>query len=192
MPPLDPPPSRASNPFATCWTDHSELAYEPPVGLCVDRLVNRIERVRGVGAIVGAHGAGKSALLAEVARRLGPGSTLDLIEGFERLSCEARRRRLGRRRPPVRRAIVTLHSRVSAWRCGARVLAVLRPDERLVERLFQRLTRRADSPVTLADARASFHRHDRNLRDVWFDLYELHEWRTRRSRTAPVTVAYSR
>ena len=57
------PPSRHTNPFATCWTRPGAMAFQFPPGESAERLVAKLAAVGWWGEIVGPHGSGKSTLL---------------------------------------------------------------------------------------------------------------------------------
>src|SRR5688572_1019538 len=57
------PPSRHSNPFATCWTRPGAIPFQFSDGESTTSLIARFESQRWRGAIVGPHGSGKSTLL---------------------------------------------------------------------------------------------------------------------------------
>jgi hypothetical protein len=61
---LQQPPSRATNPFATCWTRPGALSFRFPAGESADTLIARLAANNWWGEIVGPHGSGKSTLLA--------------------------------------------------------------------------------------------------------------------------------
>lgn len=206
-----PPPSRDANPFATCWTRPGALPWidtdQQPLAAMVERLTDANWR----GQIVGRHGVGKSTLmqalrkpLAEAGRkvvmidaargaegaeadRLGSGTagSLLLVEGFERLGRRERRGWLAQTRRSGVGLLVTTHRSLHAWRSPLAVVARVEPDERLLGSLFERLTADRSTPVTFGDAITSFSHRRGNVRDVWFDLYDLHEQRTRQHRTTP-------
>lgn len=201
------PPSRATNPFATCWTHPGALPFLESTRGGVEAVLARTRRAGWRGLIVGPHGAGKSTLLAALAdplRRAGvepiawnaaqgvhacPGGLL-LVEGFERLSLWDATRHLARWRRSGQAFLATVHGSHAAWRLAAPVVCRLQPDRDLLRGLFQRLTADRPTPVTLAQAEASFSRRRGNLRDVWFDLYDLHEGYSRCRRTKPVVASY--
>src|SRR5260221_12560454 len=58
-----PPPSRHSNPFATCWTRPGALAFRFKDGENAEQLIARMAAQGWRGEIVGPHGSGKSTLL---------------------------------------------------------------------------------------------------------------------------------
>lgn len=199
------PPSREANPFATCWTRPGALPYESVSDSGVEPVLARLKAANWRGQIVGPHGAGKSTLMHALRERLGregvgaidwhpsapeePGRLL-LAEGFEKLPPKQCRTHLRAWRRSGQRFLLTTH-RPLRWQRGAPpVVATLAPDCRLLARLFQRLTAERRTPVTLANARASFALRRGDLREVWFDLYDLHEKHARANRTVPVAASY--
>jgi hypothetical protein len=58
-----PPPSRATNPFATCWTKPGALAYHFNSGQDAEQLIKQLAASEWRGAILGLHGSGKSTLI---------------------------------------------------------------------------------------------------------------------------------
>lgn len=197
------PPSRDANPFATCWTRPGALPW------CgdVDAIVEQLCRADWRGQVVGPHGSGKTTLLralVEPLRQAGKqpmlfdalddadvdGDVL-LVEAFERLP----RREQWRLITSWRRAdvgfVVTTHRTMRSWFTPLRVIAATQPDETVVAALFAQLIESRPSPVTVADAQASFASRTGDLRETWFDLYQRHEELTRGSRTLRPTVAYS-
>lgn len=189
---LDPIPSAESNPFATCWTRPGALPYLATDQAAVDRCVASFRGHGLRGKIVGPHGAGKTTLLRAVQAALeadgvptawlrGSRDTptpsdprlrgrLCLIDSFEELG--RWRRRQWRRHPGG--LLVTTHARDALP-----TLARLAPTLADAERCFDRLTEDRCTPVTLTDLRDAFTRHEGNVREVWFDLYDRHERRRR-------------
>lgn len=200
-------PCREGNPFATCWTRPDALTYQPTPGATVEAIVDSLGAGGWRGQIVGPHGAGKSTLLKALVEPLKQsgfrpvwwergepnprsGSDFLLVEGFERLDLASAIRELIRWRTQRRPFLLTTHRRLPQWLGGPPTVACLRPDPDLTRRLFQRVTAGSSTPVTWGDARASFRRQRGNLREVWFDLYDLHESRTKAGRTVPVVASY--
>lgn len=206
------PPSRRSNPFSTCWVRPGALpfiALEPAAS--VSQVIDRLATAGWRGQIVGPHGSGKSTLLHSVANSLHPigiasrkvdltvatpslpASAADeclMLEGFERLS--RRQRRVLHRQLLANEAryLVTTHRTWRGWRAPS-VIANLSPNVALLDALYHHLTDRLSTPVTLADARRSHCQQRGNLREVWFDLYNLHESRSRLNRTGSISKTYS-
>ncbi len=185
------PCSRYDNPFATCWTRPNSLPWVPVGDHDVVGLIDRLDHV-ACAQIVGPHGCGKSTLLQNMTRELlNRGEhvftwTMDgagrrnpfrlprngylFVDGYEQLGLyQSARARVGSRMAGVR-LLVTTHRRRALP-----TLVELSPSATLLEQLLKSLLANRPSPVTLADARLSFARHGGNLREVWFDLYDLHE-----------------
>jgi energy-coupling factor transporter ATP-binding protein EcfA2 len=197
------PPSRDANPFATCWTRPGVLPW------CgdVDAIVEPLSRSDWRGQVVGPHGSGKTTLLralVEPLRQAGKRpvlfDSLDdadiagdilLVEAFERLSRREQWRHITAWRSAGVGFVVTTHRTMRSWFAPLRVVAKTQPDEAVVVELFERLTKGRPTPVTVAEALASFASRAGDLRETWFDLYQRHEELTRSSRTLMRTVAYS-
>ncbi|TWT90008.1 hypothetical protein Mal64_03900 [Pseudobythopirellula maris] len=192
-----PCPSRDSNPFSTCWTRPGALPFVFPVGRDADTMVDALASHGWRGQLCGPHGVGKTTLLVALRERLlergvrviewpapvqsasighGGEQAVWVVDGFERFNAlrrcwvtrQARSRGLG--------LLVTTHR-------PARLpmLASWRPDDRLVLSLFDTLTERRPTPLSHADALACWRRSEGNLRETWFDLYDLHEQAVRSS-----------
>lgn len=202
------PPSREANPFATCWTRPGALPYEPVSTPVVAAVIERLRRFGWYGQVVGRHGAGKSTLLealveplrhegiepirwdaAQGASMARPGELL-LVEGFERLPMRLAIGHLIRWRRAGQAFLVTTHAAPLAMRLAVPVVCRMEPEVALLRRLFERLTARRPTRVTMAQAEESFTRHRGNLREVWFDLYDLHEAHRPLGRTTPVVASY--
>lgn len=212
--PPAPPPSRDANPFATCWTRPGALPWSALERVDPHAIVRALLTGGGRGQVVGPHGAGKSSLLAalelpllEAGRRPvlfeaiagGPEPTerrdVLLVEGFERLAPREQRERLATWSAAPSSFIVTTHRSIDGGPTPIVVLAKLRPTRRLFEALFDELTRERPTAVSRAEAVARWRRRRGDLRETWFDLYNLHEARARGSacvpRTAPVVRTYT-
>jgi GTPase SAR1 family protein len=153
-----------------------------------------------MGAVVGPHGVGKSALITALAEwmeqhqisclrvELHDGQrTLDqeiwnsledrseivlMVDGFEQLSTWTRYqlRRLCRKR---RLGLIgTAHSDVELP-----LLYAPEPNEDLAWKIVQLLLQRGEPLITREDVHESFARHQGNLREMLFDLYDLYELR---------------
>lgn len=197
------PPSRDANPFATCWTRPGALPW------CgdVDAIVEQLNWADWRGQVVGPHGSGKTTLLRALVkplRRAGKrpvlldaledadiAGDLLLVEAFERLSRREQWRRVAAWRGAGVGFVVTTHQKMRSWFAPLRVVAETKPSEAVAVELFERLTKCRPTPVTIADALASFASRAGDLRETWFDLYALHENRTRKVRTLRPAVAYS-
>jgi hypothetical protein len=200
------PPSRHSNPFATCWTNPQAMQWLPIAGADPAGLT---ETLRGLGwraQIVGPHGAGKSTLLhalrphAEEAGRnwvrvdlkAGTGSsvwrnvaptrfardTLLVIDGFEQIQPLARRWIRWRCRNAAAGLLVTTHRPA-----GLPTLVELAPNMQAAKQLFRHLVRDHDTLVTEDDLSNAFNACNPNIRETLLQLYDMHE---QYSRTADV------
>lgn len=188
------------NPFATRFTRPGELAYLFPAGESFDGVLERFAKLQSRGAIVGPHGSGKSTLLAALVsqlealgrrvravalhdgeRRLPRGFTANaetgdvfVVDGYEQLGWPARWK-LGR---VVSRSgaglLVTSHREIRGLPTVLATQASLAVTTSLVERLVADLPRPS---ITTAELRRSFERNDCNVREVFFELYDLYELR---------------
>jgi hypothetical protein len=200
------PPSRRSNPFATCWTRPGALGFRFTPGDSAELLVARLSAANWRGAIVGPHGSGKTTLLATLRPHFSASdrtvSAIALRGGQRRLPRLWLRNALATLRPLV---IIDGYEQLSwhcralvSWRCVAAqaglvvtshsatslpTLVRLEPDLRLAEQLVSSLTARTGSLVTVADIAASHACHGSNLRELFFDLYDRHEQRGCATRT---------
>jgi hypothetical protein len=191
------------NPFCSRRVRPGAIAYQFPPGLSAQGLVERLRENGWEGEIVGPHGSGKSALLATLIsairqagkpvvlielhdgqRRLprnvwqdaslAPGSLL-VIDGYEQLG---RWSQLSVRRRSRRRNVgllVTVHRS-----SGFAPLFHTAVDLGLTQHLVDRLAGDTAALVVPDEIEKAFSRHGGNLREVFFDLYDLHEARSRR------------
>lgn len=197
----DMPPSRDSNPFATCWTRPGALPFIFPNGLTAETIVARLAANNWRGALVGPHGSGKSTLLetlrpvlASAGRRvhtitlrnrecrLPPGflprrsaechDLLIVIDGYEQLAWLERVWLNRRCRHAGAGLLVTTHEPVRLP-----TLITLAPDVALVEQLATTLCRRWPYSISATDIAASHACHGGNVREIFFDLYDSFERR---------------
>jgi hypothetical protein len=110
-----------------------------------------------------------------------------LVEGFELLAPAAQRAELRRWCEAGSSHVVTTHAPIAQ----VPVIAALQSSKSLVAALFDRLTAERPTPLTIGYAIDSWRRRHGNLRDVWFDLYDLHEKLTRPERTHGLVRAYT-
>lgn len=194
---VQPPPSRLANPFATCWTRPGALPFRFPAGQSAERLIAKLSANDWRGAIVGPHGCGKSTLvealtpallaagrhvrhlaLRDRQRRLPPEFLADhgdawilVVDGYEQLGWLARRRLTRYCRRHRAGLLVTAHREA-----GLPLLVRLAPDRPLVESLVADLAARVSTPITAADIAACHACHGSNVREIFFSLYDRHEW----------------
>ena len=186
------------NPFSTRFIRPGAVAYKLSPHHDLGDLAARFETLGRAGQIVGPHGSGKSTLLADLIRlwnhkgervlllelhdgqRRLPYRLADLardespsliaVDGYEQLSRHAargvcrfcRRQRLG--------LVVTTHCSM-----GLPDLVRCAPGLPLVTRLVRDLVAGKENAIADEDIRRSFHRHEGNVREVLFEMYDLCE-----------------
>ena len=189
-----------TNPFCTRHVRPGAIPFLFPAGQDAETLVRRLQQSGWWGEIVGAHGTGKSALLATLIPSIelvGRHATLvELHDGQRRLPMDINRD--SRLRPPMiliidgyeqlsrcRRFLLKRHCRRRGW--GLLVTAhapvglpelyrtAATPD--LAERIVGQLMKGQALPFTTAELAEHFARHNGNLRETLFDLYDLYEQR---------------
>ncbi len=174
------------------------MRYKLSLGRNLSGLIARFEAVGRTGQIVGPHGSGKSTLLADLIqlweetgervvvvelhdgqRRLPiclttlqreESPTLIAVDGYEQLRPTAQRslRRFCRRCQVG--LVVTSHASM-----GIPDLARCTPCLALAEQLVRDLLAGEEGRITDDDVRRSFHRHDGDVREVLFEMYDLYE-----------------
>lgn len=184
------------NPFATSRTRPAAAPFAPTGQASVAGVLLALEGTGLRGQILGPHGAGKSTLWERVAeclvsrgyavhvvrlRGAAPApdgglphrdpSAVVMIDGFERLP---RWRRWWFATIRCRGLIVTSHRSV-----GLPTVARLAPMLAEARVAFRAVVGPHPTPVTEEDLAKAFHRCGGNLRETWFDLYDLHERRVR-------------
>jgi hypothetical protein len=198
---LSTPPSRNSNPFATCWTRPGALSFRFPEGESPETLVARLAANGWWGEIIGPHGCGKSTLLAALLPALhDAGCSIQAItlrdgqrwlpRGYFKWENESTndsrtllvidgyeqlgwlQRLLLKHR--CRRAAAGLLV-TSHSPTGLPSLIALAPNLPLIQQLVATLCERATMRITPADVVASHAGRGSNVRDVFFDLYDRHE-----------------
>ena len=204
------PPSRESNPFATCWTQPGALSFVDYQEAKIDTIISKLYTVK-VGQLVGPHGSGKTSLMHAIeARARQHGKTtqrinladcrsveitihanLVSIDGMESVPRHVRWALLRKTRRAGALAVVASHHAWVAWPKPLALLARLSPTPMLMAQLFFQLTEKRPTPVQLAEALQAFDCHSGDLRSIWLDLYQLHEQRTRPGRTKKLSVSYS-
>lgn len=208
------PPSRWSNPFATCWTRSDVLLRHDRAGQGAHDLLVQLKKAAWRGQVVGPHGAGKTSLLMEIARRLpeqgrtplwvsvdssnlrealqlvrqsADSRAVVLLEGFERVGRWHQHRLLAACAGRGSGWLLTTHEKI--WCKRTPIVAQVQPTLETTLQLYEHLTEQRSSLVTRNDVTRSFRDQGGNLREVWFDLYERHE-RLTRQRTTAVAATY--
>jgi hypothetical protein len=189
-----------TNPFATRWTRPGAIPFDFGGESTIEELLHRFWRSDCRGEIVGAHGSGKSTLLATmvpaleaacrpvvVARMRGKRrrltiprralSTLDraailVIDGYEQLTRWGRWRLLKSARRRAFGLIVTSHKPT-----GLPLLYRMSPNLELVKRLIGRYLPSHHDRIMTADIERAWRRHRGNVRELFFDLYDVFEAR---------------
>jgi hypothetical protein len=208
---LFPPPSRHSNPFATCWTKPGALAFKFSNGESAEQVVGRLAAQNWRGEIIGPHGAGKSTLLETLKPWLAAtGRQVTAITLREREHRLPRGFLQGALAPPQPLVIIDGYERLSRpnrvwlrWQCrrfGAGLLVTshvaadlpplirLQPELDLIEQLVSQLNQFRPSTITPADIAASHACRGSNVRELLFDLYDRHEAVCRATRTANALI----
>ncbi len=188
------------NPFATRYVRPGAIAFRFAAGEGAEQLIARLRANDWRGQIVGAHGTGKSTLLATLLpaleqagrrvvrfdlhdgqRRLPaePGQlrslrTLDvlLIDGFEQLSAFARFSVKRRSRKQGFGLLVTAHADVGLpWLYSTEV------SPELAQQLVSQLVPAADQTIASSDIIQALADKRGNFREALFRLYDLYEQR---------------
>jgi len=193
-------PEPVANPFSTRHVRPGAIPFRFPPGKSAEGLLERLERNDWQGQIVGPHGSGKSALVATLidllertgrrpwlielhdgqrrlplsrreASALGPDAVL-VVDGYEQLGAWGRctLRRLRRRRGVG--LVVTSHHSV-----GLPDLFRTTTSLALARRIVGDLLEGAPSRVAADEVDRPFTSHEGNMREILFDLYDLHEQR---------------
>lgn len=205
-------PSRHSNPFATCWTRPGSIPFRFDAGESVENLIRKLRSQRFQGSIIGPHGSGKSTLLETLKPRLRAagwqvhhitlrdgqrrlpggfysknateGPLVAIVDGYEQLHWLERARL---RRHCVCENLGLIVTSHTATRIP--MLIRLAPTSALIQQIVDHLTARVSTDVTFNDVAASHARHGSNVRDLLFELYDVHERKRRSSRTPHCIVA---
>jgi len=208
---VEQPPSRHTNPFATCWTRPGAMAFQFPPGESAERLVAKLAAADWRGEITGPHGAGKSTLLETLAPLIAAAgrsvATITLRDGQRRLAKRLLSRSLASSRPLVIidgwEQLTWLSRLLVRWRCRRASAGLLvtshvatglppvfrtRPSRELIDELVSTLTCRNPSPIIDADVDASHACRGSNVRELFFALYDRHEQLTAAARAAGQTT----
>jgi hypothetical protein len=192
-------PIPCSNPFATRFIRPDAGQYVFPSDFDGRRLLERLRRHNGWGQIVGPHGSGKSTLLYWLIPRLREAGRTPLLavlhqgqsrlveigidltsltsqhqlilDGYEQLNWLARRRVRGLCRRAKAGLLVTTHRPL-----GLPDIWQTEPSLELTLKLARRLMP-AEHPIRLSDRQIaeSFHSCQGNIRETWFQLYDIYE-----------------
>ncbi|MGQ9562286.1 MAG: hypothetical protein ACUVQG_04460 [Thermogutta sp.] len=196
---------KVENPFSARFVRPGAIPYIFPPGCSAESVYEVFVANQRLGAVIGPHGAGKSAFITAMTAwmenhnqpclrlELHDGQrTLDqttwqqleslqdtvvTVDGYEQLSAWSRYqlRRLCRKKNLG--LIVTAHSDIELP-----LLYAPEPNEDLAWQIVQYLLARGDPLISREDVQVSFNRHQGNLREMLFDLYDLYEVR----RTSPL------
>ena len=188
----------ARNPFSARCVRPGAIPYQFPPGRNAAALIRRLRKNGWRGQVIGPHGSGKSALLATLMaavetagrqtvlielhdreRRLPVNlrrmsgltdETIVIVDGYEQLSRWSRflLKRFCRRRGLG--LVVTAHASV-----GFPDLFRTTTTLPLAQDIVHRLVGQGPSPVTAQELNRRFALHQGNLREVFFDLYDLYE-----------------
>jgi len=192
------------NPFSTRHVRPGAIRYRFPPGKSATVLIERLEANGWRGQIVGPHGSGKSALVATLVERLeqlgrqvvvialrdrqrrlpaefrravrpAAGGTILIVDGYEQLAVwnRFRLRRFCRRHGLG--LVVTAHRSV-----GFPDLCRTATSLKLARQIVEQLLEARCCPFGAEEIRDRFARHQGNLREVLFDLYDLYERRIHR------------
>jgi hypothetical protein len=196
----------APNPFVSRRVQPGAIPYWFAGGECLTQLVERLRVARWRGQIIGLHGTGKSTLLETLVpelRRAGwEAARITLHDGQRFLPSAAigHLRQVERGNQPCI-VIVDGYEQLCrpsrwwlAWRCWRRAHGLLVtahedvgfPDihcthltMETARHVLAHLTKERASPVTEHDLAFRLAARNGNLREALFDLYDLHEQRTR-------------
>ncbi len=191
------PPSE--NPFSTRHVRPGAIPFIFPPAINSESLLGLLAEHDWRGSIVGPHGTGKSALLMTLIpaiqgsgravvhyelhdgqRRLpqvpalpkGDGNVVVVVDGYEQLSWCRRTRLLRRCQRRHWGLLVTSHAEVNLP-----TLFRTHVDVALACRLVRDMIGPGNKAISEADVRAAFTRHEGNLRETLFALYDLYESR---------------
>lgn len=200
---MSPAPSRPDrgNPFIAQCIRPGAIDFIFPPGVTKEQLVDKLRANRWRGAIIGAHGSGKSTLMhalrpaLEAAGR--PVVLFELHDGERRLPTSLRAAGVA----PGGMVLVDGYEQLSWWskllllwvcgrlRCGLLVTAhrlvalptlwVTQTSEELAVAVVRKLAtvEHGDSVVTADEIARAFVSHDGNIREMLFGLYDLYRQR---------------
>jgi energy-coupling factor transporter ATP-binding protein EcfA2 len=188
------------NPFATRYVRPGAVDYHFMDGQSAEQLLERLRDSHWLGEIVGPHGSGKSTLLQSlipliqeagrdvqlVTLHLGeselpisldevtrwPQSKQLIIDGYEQLSGSSRRQILKLCAGNHGGLLVTTHEPT-----GLPVVYSTAAEVDVVQALVRELQDGGPTRVYDADVAMSFERQQGNVRDVFFELYDIFEQR---------------
>lgn len=186
------------NPFSSRFTRPGAIAYRFGAGQSAEQAIERLRQAGWLGQITGAHGSGKSTLLAALIPRLQAlGKTVVLlvlhdgqrslpvtredqnrwtadhlvvVDGYEQLGFWQRLRLKRRCRRRKCGLLVTCHGTA-----GLPTTAVCQSSLDVVLELVDNLTVGLAGKVTPVDVKAVFQAQAGDVREVFFDLYDLYE-----------------
>ncbi len=190
-----------NNPFASRRVRPGAIPFQFPDGLDAAALVERLAQLGWRGAIVGAHGTGKSTLLATLTPELARAGRdvrsialhdgqrrlpqefiaafpadqngLVVVDGYEQLSFWSRWRLDRRCRAVGAGLLVTAHAATSLP-----ILFHTVADEKLAEQIVYQLMTTTEDVAPAIDRDevcSSWSKHRGNLRETLFDLYDAYE-----------------
>jgi hypothetical protein len=201
------PPSRATNPFSTCWLGPAGIDYVATDGNTPAVVTELLAAHEWRGQIVGNHGVGKSTLLASMKHcveargrewvefrfysdwklatawdlwrtRLSSNSLL-VIDGYEQLGSVARAIVGWRCWRSEAGLLVTTHESVNLP-----LLVEVRPNEQMALAVYRAVVGGRVTPVAEDDARKAFHACKCDIRQMLDKLYDQHERHERAEREA--------
>mgnify|MGYP005840923067 FL=1 len=189
--------SAAENPFSASRVRPGAIGFRFPPGDCLASVIERLRQSGWRGQIVGPHGSGKSTLLAALVgefahngppvacvelhdrqrrlpeefdlTRLSAG-TLVVVDGYEQLSLWSRLRLKAACRRHRLGLLATAHRDV-----GLPTLISTTTSVTLAQEVVRELLADRDCSIEIEQIAARFARHQGNLREVLFDLYDLYE-----------------
>ncbi|MFV1965504.1 MAG: hypothetical protein ACC628_08795 [Pirellulaceae bacterium] len=188
------------NPFSTGATRPGARTFRFPSGVAPEQLVHQLRQQSWWGEILGPHGSGKSTLVTTLepllreagrdvryftlhqgekrlsishhVRTTWAASTQVVVDGYEQLSLwqRAMLKRICKRQHAG--LLVTTHESIALPTLYRTSISL-----ELAQQLVGELTGGDASLITSDDVRQSFHRQQANLREVFFELYDVYESR---------------